>query len=337
MPAEWDRHEATWIAWPYNLETWPTQLYQVEEIYIQMIEALSSGEKVNVLVNGSSGQEVAEKRLTGANVSLENVFFYHIENFDAWMRDAGPIFVTRENELTPIATINWIFNAWGNKYQPWPHDNEISSKIALHLKMPRFEPGIVLEGGSIDVNGFGTLLTTEQCLLNKNRNPSLSKIEIEQYLKDFLGVQKIIWLKKGIEGDDTDGHIDDIARFTKATTIICAVEEDESDPNYHPLQENYKLLRGMRDNFGRPLEIVKLPMPGPVPGPEGRAPASYTNFYIGNEVVLIPIFGHPNDEVALKIVGGQFPNRRAVGVQCEALVYGMGAIHCVTQQEPAVT
>lgn len=337
MPAEWEEHSATWLAWPHNLDTWPTQLKQVEEIYLQMIEPLAAGEKVNVLVNGGVGQELVEKRLLGAGISQENVIFYHIDNFDAWMRDAGPIFVTRDNEMTPLAVTDWIFNAWGNKYTPWPHDNDISRKITDYIKIPRFEAGIVLEGGSIDVNGFGTCLTTEQCLLNPNRNAKLSRNDIEQYLKNFLGTKKVVWLKRGIEGDDTDGHVDDIARFVGATKILCAVEEDPTDSNFAPLAENFKILQGMRDQFGRPLEIVKLPMPGPVFAGDGRRlPASYANFYIGNEVVLVPIYGHKNDELALKIISEQFPKRRAIGIRCEALIYGMGAIHCVTQQQPTI-
>lgn len=231
--------------------------------------------------------------------------------------------------------VDWIFNSWGKKYGPWGLDDVVPQRVAEVLRLPVFEPGMVLEGGSIDVNGLGTLLTTTQCLLNKNRNAGLTKKEIEGHLTEYLGATNILWLGEGIVGDDTDGHIDDIARFVGPRTVVAAVEEDPTDENYKPLRENLKLLKGMKDQEGRPLEIVPLPMPGPLFYQNQRLPASYANFYIGNGVVLAPLFDHPNDEKALAVLKKIFPTRRIVGINATDLVWGLGAFHCVTQQQPS--
>jgi agmatine deiminase len=262
-------------------------------------------------------------------VELSQVIFLQIATQDAWIRDYGPTFVINR-ERREIAMVKWIFNAWGEKYDDLLDDNRIPSEINEMLRLPVFEPGIVLEGGSIEVNGNGTVLTTEQCLLNKNRNPRLSQPEIQEYLREYLNVQQVLWLKEGIVGDDTDGHIDDIARFVDEKTVVCAVEEDRSDQNYDVLQDNYERLRGMVPN------VIPLPMPGYVGERDGRLPASYANFYIGNHAVVVPIFGHSNDARALNIIRQCFPGRRVVGVHATAMVHGLGTIHCCSQQEPRI-
>jgi agmatine deiminase len=267
-----------------------------------------------------------------------NIHFHQIQTVDSWIRDYGPNFLI--NDHGGLAYNDWIFNAWGNKYEPLKKDDSIPSRLEDVLRVPRFAPGIVMEGGSIEVNGAGVVLTTEQCLLNPNRNPQLDRTGIEKYLKDYLGEQKVLWLGEGIVGDDTDGHIDDLARFVSPRAIVCVVEEDPADANYDLLQDNLRRLKLMTDVQGRPFEIVTLPMPGIVGGAStdtrnlDRLPASYANFYIANGVVLAPIFGHANDTRALDRLQRLFPDRRVVGINCEPLVWGMGAIHCITQQQP---
>ena len=336
MPAEWRRHVATWLSWPKDPETWPERVPQAETIFLQMMAALAPNETVNLLVNDAATEESMRARC--AFPGAENIRFHLIETVDSWIRDYGPNFLI--NDKGELAYNDWIFNAWGNKYEELKKDDSIPARLEDYLKMRRFEPGIVMEGGSIDVNGEGCVLTTEQCLLNTNRNPHLSQSEIEKYLKDYLGVQKVLWLGEGIVGDDTDGHIDDIARFVESNLIVCAVEDDPEDANYELLQDNLRRLQKMTDARGRPFEIVTLPMPGVVGGSStdsrnlDRLPASYANFYIANGVVLAPIFGHANDQRALDTLQRVFPDRRVVGINCEPLVWGMGTIHCVTQQQP---
>ena len=356
MPAEWRRHAATWLSWPKDPQTWPDRVPQAQEIFLKMMAALAPHELVNLLIDDAAAEEIVRSRC--GFPSAENLRFHQIETVDSWIRDYGPNFLVsdtmsdtlqfvghpREKQPTevgqPLAYNDWVFNAWGNKYEELKKDSSIPKRLETMLGMPRFEPGIVMEGGSIEVNGAGCVLTTEQCLLNPNRNPRLSQAEIEQYLKDYLGVQKVLWLGEGIVGDDTDGHIDDIARFVAENVIVCAVEDDPEDANYKLLQDNLKRLQKMTDAGGRAFEIVTLPMPGIVGGEStdernlDRLPASYANFYIANEVVLAPIFGHANDARALETLQTLFANRRVVGINCEPLVWGMGTIHCVTQQQP---
>lgn len=338
MPAEWHRHSGTWLTWPKDPLTWPDRVPQVEQIYLQMMAALAPHERVNLLVDDENTEESVRKRCTFHE--QQNISFHRIPTVDSWIRDYGPNFLV--NDKGELAYNDFIFNAWGNKYEELKRDNAIPSRLEPLLRIPRFEPGIVLEGGAIDVNGAGCVLTTEQCLLNPNRNPQLSRTQIEQHLKDYLGVAKVLWLKEGIVGDDTDGHIDDIARFVSAETIVCAVEDDPSDANYEILQDNLSRLKEMTDVRGNRLRIVTLPMPGFVAGSQNatdrnleRLPASYANFYIANEVVLAPVFGHANDERAVNILQTLFGHRRIVPINCEPLVWGMGTIHCVTQQQPA--
>jgi agmatine deiminase len=336
MPAEWHPHQATWLTWPKDPETWPDRVPLVEDIFLQMMAALAPHEIVNLLVDDEAAAAAVRTRL--AFPGAENIHFHKIPTVDSWIRDYGPNFLINDN--AGLAYNDWIFNAWGNKYEELKKDDAIPAHLQSLLNVPRFEPGIVMEGGSIEVNGAGCVLTTEQCLLNLNRNPYLTRQEIEQHLKDYLGVGKVLWLGEGIVGDDTDGHIDDIARFVAPDVIVCALEEDPEDANYKLLQDNLHRLQRMTDVTSRAFEIVNLPMPGVVGGRSSdnrnldRLPASYANFYIANDVVLAPVFGHANDARALETLQRLFPSRLVVGINCEPLVWGMGTIHCVTQQQP---
>ena len=348
MPAEWERQEATWLAWPHNLETWPgRRLAEVEGIYLRMLEYLLPGEKVHLLVNDAAEEEKVLKLLQKSGIASKNLVLHQIPTVDTWIRDYGPTFLVKKGNPSPFpsplrgeggvrekAFVKWIFNAWGGKYPTLAEDTHVFGENSSLVSQTRFEPGVILEGGSIEVNGRGTCLTTEQCLLNPNRNPGLSRSQIEKLLKDYLGVRHIVWLEEGIVGDDTDGHIDDIARFIDPNTIVAAYEEDERDQNHPILKKNGGRLHTARDQDDRQWNVVKLPMPGVVMD-EVRLPASYANFSIGNEVVLLPVYGHPNDDRAQKILEELFPDRLVVPILCRALVYGLGAIHCVSQQEPA--
>ena len=336
MPPEWEPHRATWLSWPHNLETWPACLDEVREIWIQMITALSPHEQVYLLVNDATVKTEVLARLKSANAAMGNVTLLEILTVDVWMRDYGPTFVTRKTVEQPLAFNDWIFNGWGGKYNAYEKDERVARSIAQLLQVPVFEHKVILEGGSIEVNGAGTCLTTEQCLLNRNRNPQLSRAQIEKFLKDSLGVRQILWLGEGIVGDDTDGHIDDIARFVSPTTVVCVIEDNPQDENYRFLQENYERLQNARDQDGKKLEIVCLPSPAPLSYDGVRLPASYANFYIANEVVLVPVFDDANDRKALGLLQECFPMRKIIGLRCNEVVAGLGAIHCVTQQEPAV-
>lgn len=337
MPAEWEPHAATWLAWPHNRDTWPGKFAPIPGIYVAIVQALHLYERVNICVNDAVAAAHVRQRLIQAGVNLDNITLYEIPTNDTWARDHGPIFLTRpDSGHHEVAITDWIFNAWGGKYGPWDLDDAVPQRIAAQLGLPVFEPGIVLEGGSIDTNGCGTLLTTEACLLNPNRNPSLSRTDIEDYLRAYLGVTKILWLGDGIAGDDTDGHIDDLARFVDPTTVVCAVEEDPTDVNYAPLRDNLARLQCMSDQNGRPLRVVPLCMPEPVEHAGNRLPASYANFYIANRVVLVPTYACPNDHRALATLQDLFPDRRVIGIPCTDLVWGLGAIHCITQQQPAI-
>ena len=336
MPAEWSPHEATWLSWPHNQETWPTQLPEVQHVWVQMIRALSFYERVNLLVNDEATRRHVAARLQSAGANMGLIAFFHISTVDVWMRDYGPTFVTRVGQGNPLASNDWIFNGWGGKYKGYEDDDGVAREIALRLHIPVFSHPVVLEGGSIEVNGRGTCLTTEQCLLNKNRNPQMSRAQVEQFLKDSLNVNHLIWLAEGIAGDDTDGHIDDIARFVDATTVACVVEENSRDENYAALQENYERLQGAVDQDGRKLSIIALPSPAPVRSGGLRLPASYANFYIANGLVLVPLFEDENDGRAMGILRELFAGREVIGFRCNAVVAGLGAIHCVTQQQPKV-
>ncbi|MCK6555896.1 agmatine deiminase family protein [Candidatus Binatia bacterium] len=336
MPAEWEAHAATWLSWPHKEASWPGNFAPIPAIWVEIVRALGTHERVCVLVNDEAAAAAVRELLAGGGVESGNVETHAIRTDDAWMRDHGPTFVTRlHNGRTELAAVDWVYNAWGGKYPPWEHDDAVPAAIAARLGIPLFSPGIVLEGGSIDVNGRGSVLTTEQCLLNPNRNPHRSRGEIETVLRDYLGVGNVLWLGDGIAGDDTDGHVDDLARFVDPGTVVTVVEEDPRDDNYGTLRDNLKRLHAMRDQDGRPLRVVALPMPAPVEYDGQRLPASYANFYIGNGVVLVPTFADPNDAVALQILQTCFPTRRVAGIHAREMVWGLGAFHCVTQQQPA--
>ena len=332
MPAEWEPHDAVWLSWPHDRETFP-DLAGAERAYVKIIAALQGSETVNLLVTGKKMRTRIEAMLEEEGVDTSGVRFHLADYADVWFRDYGPTFLLNRTS-GDLAMVNWTFNAWGEKYPELLEDTGIPLVMNREMGLPLFTPGIVLEGGSIEVNGRGTVITTEACLLNPNRNPHLTREDIEAYLEGYLGASHVIWLKRGIVGDDTDGHIDDVARFVNRATVLCAVEENEDDENYAALQENYEILRASTDQDGNPLTVIPLPMPGKVGGTE-RLPASYANFYIGNTVVLVPVFGHPNDRVAMTRIRQAFPGRKVVGIDCTAMVAGSGAIHCISQQQPS--
>lgn len=326
MPAEWHPHHSTWLTWPKDPETWPDRVTQVEEIYLQMIAALTPYEIVDLLVDDEEAERVVRGRCTAAAAS--RIRFHHIQTVDSWMRDYGPNFLTGPNGEG--AFNDWVFNAWGNKYEELKKDDGVPRRLESFLKVKRFSPGIVMEGGSIEVNGAGCVLTTEQCLLNPNRNPHLSSDEIEQFLKDYLNVTTVLWLGEGIVGDDTDGHIDDIARFVAPDVIVLAHEEDPADENHRRSTDN---LRRLELVSGANLRVVTLPYPRPVYMNGERLPASYANFYIANGVVIVPTFNDRNDREALNTLASLMPDREVVGIHAVDLVWGLGTLHCLTQQQ----
>jgi agmatine deiminase len=336
MPAEWAPHRGTWLSWPHKEASWPGKFSPIPTIFARMVRYLADGEEVHINVAGPGMEQEIRLLLADSGAGSGNVFFHYNPTNDAWCRDHGPIFIQREpSGLAEEAIVDWGFNAWGGKYPPFDLDDVIPTRIGQELGIPVYHPGIVLEGGSIDVNGQGTLLTTEACLLNPNRNPTLDRGAIEEYLRAYLGVKQILWLGDGIAGDDTDGHVDDLSRFVDATTVVTVVEDDPGDENYEPLQENLERLSRMTDQDGRPLRVVQLPMPRPLTHEEQRLPASYANFYIGNEVVLLPTYDPERDEEARAILQPLFPTREVIGIDCTDLVWGLGAFHCVTQQWPS--
>jgi agmatine deiminase len=332
MPAEWEPHAATWLAWPHKEDSWPGNFAPIPAVWVEIVRALAPSERVNILVDHAAAAAGVRDLLRAGVVSDRGVSLCEIPTDDAWIRDYGPLFITRHTEF---AAVKWSYNAWGGKYPPWDLDDAVTEKICTSFGVPVFRPGIVLEGGSIDVNGQGTLLTTEACLLNPNRNPHLGRDEIERYLRDYLGAPHILWLGQGIAGDDTDGHIDDLARFVNPTTVVTVVETNPRDENFEALQANYQRLLAMTDQDGRPLRVITLPMPRAISYKGQRLPASYANFYIANGVVLLPTFDDPNDAVALQTLQRLFPQRRVVGIHAAEMLWGLGAIHCVTQQQPA--
>ena len=337
MPAEWEPHQAVWLSWPHNRDSWPGKFEPVEPIVARAVAAICRSETVRINVLNADHEVHVRDILVDHSVDLSRVIFHRLPTNDAWCRDHGAIFVVRDRDgRRELAAIDWDYNAWGGKYPPFDLDQQIPACMAEVLDVPRFHGGMVLEGGSIDVNGAGLLLTTEQCLLNPNRNPQLGKSEIEQQLKDFLGVRTIWWLGDGIVGDDTDGHVDDLTRFVATDTVVTVLEEDPADKNHAPLQENLKRLRALQLPDGGPLRILTLPMPEPLYYQSQRLPASYANFYIGNTVVLQPTFNCARDRQALETIQRCFPTRCVVGIDCTDLVWGLGTFHCLTQQVPAV-
>jgi len=336
MPAEWEPHAATWLSWPRREGiSFPGSFDRVLPSLGGMGEALGASE--NVCINVCNGAHEAEARQVLRGLSTERITFHRIPTNEPWCRDHGPVFLTRKKEPR-LAIVDWDYNAWGNKYPPFNLDEVVPTRVAKVVDAPVFYPRMILEGGAIDVNGNGALLTTESCLLNPSRNSNLNRDEIEQRLRDYLGVREILWLGKGIEGDDTDGHIDDLARFVSGRTIVTVVEENCDDKNYEPLRENLARLRKMK--IGPPeagkIDIVTLPMPNKILRENLRLPASYANFYIANSCVLLPTFADANDEIALSILQKLFPSRRVIGIDCRELIWGLGTFHCLTQQQPAV-
>ena len=327
MPAEWEPHEATWIAWPHNHDDWPGRFAPIPWVYAEIVRKLARVERVRILVQDRAAEAAARRILRKSDANLAAVEFFHATTDRGWTRDYCPLFV--RNRTGEVALTNWRFNAWA-KYDDWKNDAAIPAALARALKLHSWEPGMVLEGGSIDVNGKGLLLTTEECLLSpvQARNPNLNRRQIAQALRDYLGARRIIWLRNGIAGDDTHGHVDDFARFVNPGAVVITSEPDRSDPNYEPLRENLALLRRL------PLRVVKLPMPAPVVFDGRRLPASYANFYIANGLVLVPTFNDPNDRVALNTLARLFPDRAVTGINAVELVWGLGTLHCMTQQQP---
>lgn len=332
MPAEWEPHTAVWLAWPYDADTFPDRVQKAESAFVEMISAVHSSELVELLVLDEAMTERSELMLNTAGVDMTKVSFHITDYADVWLRDTGPVFV--KDRTGGLVITNWEFNAWGNKFPELLTDGALPETIGEWNNLSILKPDAVLEGGAIDVNGEGVCMTTEQCLLNENRNPGKPKSDIEKYLGQYLGVKKTIWLKEGLVNDHTDGHIDELARFAAPDRILCAYEEDENDENYEILQANYKTLSYATDINGKPFEIIRLPMPHKRYEDGRKAPVSYTNFYIGNSVVLAPIFKDENDEAALRILNDCFPGRSVVCIDCSDIIYGGGAIHCVTQQQP---
>jgi agmatine deiminase len=329
FPAEWEPHAATWLSWPHNPDTWPGKFEPIPAVWQQLVRTLAEFEPVHVLAGGEHVMEVAQ-RMVG---DLSRVTLHDIPTNDCWARDHGPMFLVGPPGSEP-SLIDWGYNAWGGKYPPFDQDNLVPGRVAEFTRRRRFEPGIILEGGAVDVNGAGTVLTTEQCLLNPNRNPQLDRAEVERYLREYLNVDKILWLGGGIVGDDTDGHIDELARFVGPRTVVAAVEDDPTDANYAPLLDNLERLRKFTDQDDRPLEIVTMPMPAPKFFGEHRLPACYLNFYIANGVVIVPVFDDPADAVALDTLAKLFPSRQIRPIKAIDLIWGLGAFHCITQQQP---
>lgn len=335
MPAEWHPHQAILLSWPHNVRTWPGHLAAVQDTYMTFIREIAESEDVWLFVENEQVEQDVRRRLRHACVSEERVKFFHHFTNDSWIRDYGPLCVYDANGKLAIS--DWQFNGWGGKYsatEDYLFDNQVPQVVADHLQVDRVAKNLILEGGSIDLNGRGTLLTSESCLLNENRNSHLTKSQITQELKDTLGAKHIVWVPEGIVGDDTDGHIDDTVRFVNETTVVCAYEENPKDENHEPLKLAYEALSKSFDQDGRPLQVVKLPMPSPFYVDGERLPASYANFLICNTKALVPIFKCKEDAVALKILQEQFPGRKVVGIDARALVVGYGSLHCLSQQVP---
>jgi agmatine deiminase len=327
MPAEWQLHEATWIAWPHNEDDWPGRFEPIPWVYGEIVRKLTAVERVRILVNDEDREQAARSVLSKVGADLAAVDFYHLPTDRVWTRDFAPSFVSSPSET---AAVKWRFNAWA-KYDNWHRDDAAGRKIPSLVAKRAWEAPIVLEGGSIDVNGDGWVMTTEECLLSpiQARNPGMTREQLETMLGDYLGIHHVLWLRNGVAGDDTHGHIDDLARFVNRGTIVIASEPDRSDANFEPLRENREILEQY------PFRILELPMPAPVIFDGQRLPASYANFYLANGVALVPTFNDPNDRIALNILAEALPGRRVIGINCTELVWGLGTLHCMTQQQPA--
>jgi agmatine deiminase len=343
MPAEWEPHAATWIAWPHNRSDWPGKFAPIPWVYGEIVRRIAPGESVRILVNSREHEAQPRRVLGKVGVDPSQIEFLRFPTNRGWTRDSGPLFLRKDGPRPELAIARFQFNAWA-KYPDWKKDERIPARAARRLKLPVFEARVagrpvVLEGGSVDVNGCGTVITTEECLLDsavQARNPGLSRTDLEGVLRDYLGTPNVLWLGKGIAGDDTHGHVDDVCRFVNPGTVVLCREANPVDPNYRPLAENRERLQDMRTESGAKLEVVDLPMPAPLSFAGQRLPASYANFYIANSAVLVPTFNDPNDRVALGILSELFSDQPVIGIHAVDLVWGLGTLHCLTQQQPAV-
>ncbi len=336
FPAEFAPHEAMWLSWPHKEASWPGKIHTIYPHYCRFIKEVSQSEKIRINVNDDAMQIFATHHLQQANVDLTRIEFFKNPTNDAWCRDHGPAFVINPDIENKKAIIDWNYNAWGNKYPPFELDDIIPTLIGKHFNLSVFHPGIIMEGGSVEFNGKGALLTSSSCLLNPNRNPHLNRQQIEQYLYDYYGAEQILWIEDGIVGDDTDGHIDDTARFVNEDTVLAVVEYNKNDENYSILQNNLRQLKKMRISDNRQLNIIELPMPAPVYYEGQRLPASYANFYIANHAVIVPVFQCKHDEKALQTIQTCFPERKVIGIDSTDIIWGLGSFHCMSQQEPLV-
>jgi agmatine deiminase len=336
FPAEFEQHFATWLSWPHKQESWPGKINSIYPFYCLFIKALTENEFVHINVVNEEMKIFAQEKLEAISTNMDRLRFYTHPTNDAWCRDHGPAFLVNPNAAQPKIIIDWNYNAWGNKYPPFDLDDRIPTLIASAYQIPVLYPEIIMEGGSVDFNGMGTLITSESCLLNKNRNPLLSRSGIEAYLEAYYGVDQVLWVKDGIVGDDTDGHIDDTVRFINEDCVIAAVEENRSDDNYEILQHNLADLKNMRLLNGKQLNVIELPMPDKIIYEGRRLPASYANFYIANGLVVVPTFRCDKDEKALMIIQDAFPERKVTGIDSTDIIWGLGSFHCLSQQEPAV-
>ncbi len=335
FPAEFHSHVATWLSWPHKEASWPGKIHTIYPYYSQFVKYLAESEIVRINVNDEAMKAFATGHLRNAGVNMDKVeFFLHPTN-DAWCRDHGPAFLINPATQKKVI-VDWNYNAWGGKYPPFDKDDVIPTRIAEHFNLPVYHPGIIMEGGSVEFNGKGTVLTSACCLLNENRNPHLNRDQIEGYLQDFYGVDQILWVDEGIVGDDTDGHIDDTIRFVNEDTVLSVVETDKQDENYELLQGNLRQLQQMRLLNGKQLNVVELPMPDAVAYEDQRLPASYANFYISNKHVIVPVFNCKNDDKALQVIASCFKDREVVGIDSTEIIWGLGSFHCLSQQEPAI-
>jgi agmatine deiminase len=336
FPAEFAPHEATWLSWPHKEASWPGKIYTIFPFYSRFIKYLALSEKVRINVNDEEMKAFAMNCLQKEGVDLSQVeFFFHPTN-DAWCRDHGPAFLINPKADIKKVIVDWNYNAWGGKYLPCDLDDVIPTRIGEHYNIPVYHPGIIMEGGSVEFNGMGTVMTSTACLLNPNRNPNLDKKQIEEYLCNYYGQEQVLWVDEGIEGDDTDGHIDDTVRFVNADTVITVVEENKKDVNHALLEANLKQLRSMRLLNGGQLNIVELPMPDHLEYEGQRLPCSYANFYISNKYVIVPVFNCKKGDKALQIIAQCFPERETIGIDSTEIIWGLGSFHCLSQQEPAI-
>jgi agmatine deiminase len=336
FPAEFSMHDATWLSWPHKEASWPGKIDTIFPVYARFVKLVAEGEIVNINVVDERMKQKAIRHLQEAGADLQKInFFFHPTN-DAWCRDHGPAFVINPAAREKKIIVDWGYNAWGGKYPPFDLDDNIPTLVAGHYKIPVVYPGIIMEGGSVEFNGRGTVLTTTSCLLNENRNPHLNQSQIEHYLHEYYGADHVLWLGDGIAGDDTDGHIDDLTRFVNENTVVTAVELDKKDENYKPLQENLRALGKLRLGNGKQMDIAELPMPSAIIYDGMRLPASYANFYISNKYVIVPVFRDKNDEKALDVLQSCFKERTVVGLDSVDLIWGLGSFHCLSQQEPHV-